>query len=84
MVHQTRALATVIDKRTFCHFHFTPPTADDTDEQLTLKLNIVTKHKTDTYAWTYAQLKSKADTLQSQTANKAKRKTCKSGSEWIG
>lgn len=70
VVHQTRALATVIDKRTYCQFDFTPASAAAAAAAdaapLSVALCIQTKQLDEKYEWSYDELHDKAQTLQSQ------------------
>ena len=66
MVHQTRALATVIDKRTYCQFDFAPAAAAAAGASLTVTLCIQTKQLDEKYEWNYEELHEKAQTMQSQ------------------
>lgn len=68
MVHQTRALATVIDKRTYCQFDFVPAAAAAAaaGAALTVTLCIQTKQLDEKYEWNYDELHEKAQTMQSQ------------------
>ena len=66
MVHQTRALATVIDKRTYCQFDFAPAAAAAAGAALTITLCIQTKQLDEKYEWNYEELHDKAQTMQSE------------------
>jgi hypothetical protein len=63
-VHHTRALATVIDKRTFAEFDFTP--VANADLQPTVKLSIDTKELVETFTWSWSELQAKAESLERQ------------------
>jgi len=61
VVHHTRALATVIDKRTFAHFRFVPAATatppDHDDDKFKVELEIDFKTRTLKFEWTYKQIK---------------------------
>lgn len=76
MVHQTRALATVIDKRTYCQFDFVPAAAAAAGAALTVTLCIQTKQLDEKYEWNYEELHEKAQTMQSRCTNRHLRGCC--------